>query len=786
MFTYQALIQFAVEHQDELLSSHAKQLDFLKNVLSSIKLGDYFLANDAKNLENEMLRFYQQASLQALNDVEWDEFLEKLKKLGEFTYELKGQAWFTHKMEAAGYSLLQVGLSFGECQGIVNMAMQAFFLSEMDVFNERLKLIDELPLSYFKDDFSGAKAQIQVLPETNMLEKAAEAQDKLNNIRAFFDGVALNAFARTYRAWFGIKRRINIPLQMPSERVMPLTAPDALSFDSQMPSYLSSVYGAYSKDEMVAYFQMLENSLGDLPFALQIKSSNHVIGIFYDTKQKAWYHVQPDHLPAEIVSNIEALVDLVRHDFLTHPRSDEDQFPITTNLYVRDKDHYLAKVILTQLEQTEAWGKPHGRAPFSDKYVKVCEYRGGHHPLFDVLQHERLEWFDEQLSQLDEPTILKNVLYYLKQLPVRLDEHEDNKEAPYDKAVFNAVKKCIYKHLSPLKQAEYACEMDDPETLSRLISAGVKPTSDMLEAALSDKSYLVVPVLMQYVKPDKYCLLAAYHPKQKNELLFSMLEGFNPPPEGLLNKAVWAGDESMMNMLLKLGAVPSAYTVQNLSEKYPRVIKKIADFGLNLPLSLIEKIYTKGHVTLAREFIDSRRFFVDDKFNTGRVNEQVSAMLHDFLAHGMSVSDILFRACFNKDISLIEALLQGMGDVTPTVLNKIFSRYNTDIEVLNCLIKQKITPAPHVLFRVLETHVLGDRIERNFIPGLVNAIPEVAYEVFVLACNESERMIIDSLLDNGLTLSREQCDEIQNEDMREYVVSKLQLPEQRDGGYRLR
>ncbi len=97
-------------------------------------------------------------------------------------------------MKAAGYTLEHPGF----CHGISCMAMQAFFVdSDMDKFIKRLNLIESIPIEDFKNDFPTFREK---------LVKEGKTPDEINqiilDIRAFFDGVALNQAPRHYKDWF--------------------------------------------------------------------------------------------------------------------------------------------------------------------------------------------------------------------------------------------------------------------------------------------------------------------------------------------------------------------------------------------------------------------------------------------------------------------------------------------------------------------------------------------------------------------------------------------------------
>ena len=794
IFSYSELLQYARNHREALLSSHETQLDFTLKIIDSIKffhqtkdeierLCDISIMGISEGLKqcisviklsNEKLK------LHLLNESEWDQLFESLQQLTVLSYGAPSQYWFEKKMHAAGYILF-----LGECHGIVNMAMQSFFLKDMNTFNERLKCIYMLPMSYFDDDFSDARKQIAELIQINHMEEAQVKQDELTNIRSFFDGVALYSFSRPYKEWFGIEEAQNIALQMPPENSMPLILPDSLILDTnQTPRYMTSFFGAYSKDELTLYFQTLQENLEACSFSLQIKAAEHVIGVFYDHEKKHWYHVQPGNLPAEVVSNCETLSDLVRNDFSVRFSSDTAPFCITTNLYVQEKDNALTQDAMTRLEEDSTWKQLHNFDIFDLSYLKLVEEQGGFTPLTDALTHRRTQWIDEQLSHLDANIIISKILFPLKILPITIGSHLYRGEAPYDKAIIKEVKRLCYRHLPLLKQAEYACETGDSITLAQLIEQGVEPTVDMLEEALiNDEHQNIVAVLMQHVKPNIYCLMTAYRPRETNVLLLSMLHDFNPPPEDLLIAAVRNNDIDMVDKLLAMGTRPSDMIVKHLIGKDPELIKKIINQGVKPTFSLVASIYSKGNTELAREMIKSGISTHSFELSFGN-GEKKKEMMRDFLEYGLPASPgFLSEACYNNDAELVAILLREPFDIPEVTLNKIFSRYGINASVLNQFIEKNTIPQPTILFQALSarTDHLTGAIDNNYMSELVHHLPLVAHEVFLLACQsnddpvstERNSIIIDEMLNAGLRLTRVQCDAIQNEDIRKHVIEKV-------------
>ena len=218
------------------------------------------------------------------------------------------QTWYMQRMRALGYNITMLG----ECYGLSNMAIQAFFANDMDTFNKRLHTIYDTPLEDFENDFANLRAQKQAFLEKEQYVEANEIDEKIIDLYAFFDGVALHQQPKIY---FHDEENQPLSQKQDARKTMPITMPVTLEGNENTPCIITSFVGTYRRDNLVDYFTMLQRELGEHSFALNLLALNHAITLTWNSRTKCWLLLDPNHLPGEEYIRLEHLADTLCEDF---------------------------------------------------------------------------------------------------------------------------------------------------------------------------------------------------------------------------------------------------------------------------------------------------------------------------------------------------------------------------------------------------------------------------------------------------------------------------------------
>jgi hypothetical protein len=541
---YEELLDYAQQHKAQLLSSTEQQDLFLDTVTRAIK---FIHANDI-----DIIPYVQKinvliANLQhvPLNEENFVMLLDQIR-----TIHLKGldlskkgntQAWLTGKMQAAGYQLT----GFGQCLGIVYMATQSFFLKDMPIFNHRLNLIYHLPQDYFENEFDNPKKHIKSLIAQNNLQEAAKEQEQLNDIKAFFEGVALYSSAEKHAEWFGT----TVPKQLPLERSMPYILPNSLlrPKDNQ-PTYIRSFLGqTYTLDDVEELLTVLGSTLSDESYTLHFKDPFHTAALFYDADLKKWFHVQPDALPGEEIHTLRLLAPIIFSDF----QGLQKEFCI--DLYAQEKDKISIEVKIDTLKDNEGWHQKYLTNPFKKDSIHVRQ------AIMNVIEHQRYEWFEMQIKKLEEETIYKLLL---SMHGLKHSYAFNNMELPEN--TLDPLVDISLQNISDTYKLLYAVSVGNVELCETLIQKGVIPTTHVLKE-LDDSRYLnsedpelkhtIKTLLIQHypVQTDAD-IERLYIPKSKNnDILVELIKKhYEQVPEKWLLKSIEAQDHRLLMELLDL------------------------------------------------------------------------------------------------------------------------------------------------------------------------------------------------------------------------------------------
>ena len=377
-----------------------------------------------------------------------------------------GQDWLNNKIELAGYQLT----GFGQCLGIVYMATQAFFLDDLNTFNERLRLIFNLPSSYFENDFQNPKQEIHTLIEQGDIESATKIQSRLYDIKAFFDGVALYANAEKHADWF----EEPVPKQLPLEKSMGHLLPEGLLNPKEnRPTYLTSFPGpsdlCYSLEDIQTFLSILASHFSEESFSLHFKSTHHIAGLFYDGKNKKWFHVQPDNLPGEEIHTHDLLALSIFNDF----PDDSPQKQLKIEIYAQEKNRATILNRLDALKRNVVWSEKYASNPFKSESFDKHNIA-----LLDIVEHERYEWLATQLEELDEKQIFDNVLCRISKLPHMIRVLKDTLPKQH---FFEPLIHICLQHVSDPYKLLYALSVGNVALFEKLIQQGIQPDKLVIE-----------------------------------------------------------------------------------------------------------------------------------------------------------------------------------------------------------------------------------------------------------------------------------------------------------------
>lgn len=538
---YEELLIYAQQHKAQLLSSAEQQALFLDTVSRSIK---FIHANDIdiKPYVQKINELIANIEHVPLNEESFEVLLEKIRTIHLMGLSLSNkdntQAWLTDKMQVAKYKLANLG----QCLGIVYMATQSFFLKKMPTFNQRLNLIYHLPQDYFENEFDNPKKHIKLLIAQNNLQEAEKEQEQLNDIKAFFEGVALYSSAEKHAECFGTP----VPKQLPLERSMPYILPNSLlqPKDNQ-PTYIRSFLGkTYTLDDVEELLTVLGNTLSDESFTLHFKDQFHIAALFYDADLKKWFHVQPDALPGEEIHTLRLLAPIIFSDF----QGSKKEFCI--DLYAQEKHKISIEVKLDTLKYNEGWHKKYLSNPFKEVSIHTRQ------AIMNVIEHQRYEWFEIQIKELEEEQIYKILLYIHDLKGSFAFKHTQLPEDTLDPLINISL-----QNISDTYKLLYAVSTGNIELCKTLIQKGVSPTT----RALKELQYSPYLNANPRIKHPIKRLLIQHYPVQTdadieslyiqksndNELIIELIKKhYEQVPEKWLLKSIEAQDHRLLAELL--------------------------------------------------------------------------------------------------------------------------------------------------------------------------------------------------------------------------------------------
>ncbi|MBA4696778.1 MAG: hypothetical protein H2069_05275 [Legionella sp.] len=192
-----------------------------------------------------------------------------------------GQDWLIQRMLAAGYAVPSQGI----CFGLSHVGIQAALANDLQRFWQRLHLIATCSIQ----DFSDSTIKLLLIKE---------------EIYAFFDTIFLHQKGYLYPELFEKEKR---PKEQHFLSTYPLVAP--LNLPNISNPFTCS--GVYSPDELIVYFEILEDILiqqsVNSPVVFILQNGNHTVAVCY----------QPQHLAIKTSSKKLAYWHLIDANFLS-------------------------------------------------------------------------------------------------------------------------------------------------------------------------------------------------------------------------------------------------------------------------------------------------------------------------------------------------------------------------------------------------------------------------------------------------------------------------------------
>jgi len=459
------------------------------------------------------------------------------------------QRWYMDRMVKCGYPITEIGM----CYGLSYMALQAFLANDMATFNERLQLINNTSLQDCKCDenktpFFNLRQKQQHLISEGKIDEAIVLNNKIIDMSAFFDGVALHQQPDKFDDFLPPD-----PLSrgfQNGQKTMQLTLPIALDTLEKKPFKIESWTGAYTKEELIEYLTLLKNNLGSTSFALQINSTAHAINLNYDSNTQQWLFVNPNLLPGQSLADMERLADLLLLGFgQTQGLVMETNLYTTTNLAPQMSEHYL------NMKNAPAWKELHALS--EEKINKIypnikfeftqCGF---------AMRSHNYTWIEQTISKMSDAT--KEALFDFAK------EYKDTSLMQI--ALHFGMTQTIFKH---------ACYCNDHVLIQDALNADYKPTEQDLSEACRQLNNieLITAVMDKGDTPTSQVLRSAAFnkhfdsPKDKTTFLKLLIDTYHAPVTEELLVRLAANAQSCGTYVVRLLADKNIQCIVDLLQK---------------------------------------------------------------------------------------------------------------------------------------------------------------------------------------------------------------------------
>jgi ankyrin repeat protein len=380
----------------------------------------------------------------------------------------RGQSWYIDRMRALGYDANPGGC----CYGLTQMSMQAFLANDLNTFLARLKEINSISLSDFRNDFSDLKEKQQKLRIAGNVQSADKINQLIVDIKAFFEGILLTQSPAKFKDFFSIDDQTNL---QNAKKTMPLTLSIELEQPQKKPYNIASVTGTYCKAELIEYLNTLKDTFNHYPFSLNFTgeysaSCLHEINLNYDGENKQWLLVDSNDLPLQILTDTAQVANALLNAY-----EQRTKIVMATEIYAQSEHAISMLDAFEKLNTNESWIKLHD-------ITKVQA------PQFFLALS--LDFVDEQWIKrvLDaNPTLINQGVFNTNPLRMAVQNGQIK------------IVKLLIEHGADVHQENLlalAMNMGNKEIVNYLLEQGVKPTLSLLTINFADYSFEAVISLL--------------------------------------------------------------------------------------------------------------------------------------------------------------------------------------------------------------------------------------------------------------------------------------------------
>lgn len=566
-----------------------------------------------------------------------------------------GQTWFIERMEKEGYKPDPSGV----CFGLSAMGIQALLVDEIDIYNERLKKIYEIPVT----EFSARLAQ---------LKKQLSANPTENEIPAFLDRVKMYQDSAKLPELFAERES---PPTQDMLRTSPLALSDKLK-DKGGIHEASSDCGAFTESELKEYLESLAQALISSDKKIEenigiiMANPYHTISIGFNAKENEWIFIDPQQMPARKIKTAEEMASLIVDAFTTK------LIPNTTNKNV---------IINPTIISTKAI------APQLDKCISTWKNSENWQKKFSS------EAMAEHKSQVIDATGTN--------LLVRASMHND-KYIDLIKCLLKANANSINsRNYNGQPLLYYAADLNYKELIKELVKVeGIDPNmqtargSTALHAAASNGYTDIAKELLTIKGINVNCTNA----KGSTPLLMAAENGYLDIVKALLDKNADVNQPFQGGVTPLLFAIDKGHVevVKELLKHKDIDVYKSTDEG-DSPISLAIE---QNKIDIVKELLKSEKmdvnaqyagvtalYFASSKGNLNAVNTLLDVKNIDVNRATILGYSPLLVAVQQMNTDIVQRLLQANADVNQVTENKMSALHlavlNNDVNMVDLLLK---------------------------------------------------------------------------------------------------
>ncbi|EKD54923.1 MAG: ankyrin [uncultured bacterium] len=270
-------------------------------------------------------------------------------------------------MKSLGYKINETGM----CFGFAHMGMQAILAGDLQTYNRRLALLEDLYLDkinisneikWVRDKVKERKPDKTLRTQKELDLYLTELEKDLLSIPAFFEGVTLYYSPFSYPDIFEEGKQ---PIMQNAELTFPRVLSQELTtlveecehkyqIETVNIEAIDSFSGIYNRKELHKYFETLREAFSeqkyDQPISFILRSSHHAITVGYDPKQQSWQWIDASEAK-EIKGKI---VNEIMNAFSSNNIS-----AFSTEIYVKKPNSQQAKNCLSVCQEKKTWQNLH-------------------------------------------------------------------------------------------------------------------------------------------------------------------------------------------------------------------------------------------------------------------------------------------------------------------------------------------------------------------------------------------------------------------------------------------